>query len=406
MILFIRTNVCYGKEQVVRNVNDLFILQPGRSYIIDTHINLNETSVQVPLGCNLIFKKNGCLTNGKLVSNKASLTAGKRLILKDVSLAGEWNNKEVYSEWVSFSNEKDYNRFFSSLMNLCNGEALTHFYLRKGEYKISSIPSSAPIIIPSNVYWHNNAVIRMMPSSLGKYNMVLILKSNNVTIDGGVFVGDVKEHLGLKGEWGHGIKCSGSTNVQLVNLTCREFWGDGIDIIEALDGNNEPTINCKNITIRNVKSFYNRRQGLSIEAGYNISIVDSEFAYTGHLKYTGPAAGIDIEPWNDNKDKVWNVSVINTYLHDNKGFDFKCEPNVGKGNNYKSLYNKITLSNCRMGSCRFFYTNGIDILKSRFYKSLEVTNSNDVIVRESTIKKYKRGRNVSKINFSNCTFSS
>jgi len=287
-------------------------------------------------------------------------------------------------------------------MNLCFGDEFTHFYLDQGEFFVSAIPSSAPIIVPSNVYWHNDAVIQMLPNAYVKYNLVLILKSKNVTIDGGVFIGDVKEHTGNEGEWGHGIKCSGASNIRLLNLTCKEFWGDGIDIIEALDNNNEASINCKNVTIKNVKSLYNRRQGLSIEAGSNIKIEDSEFAYTGQIKYTIPAAGIDIEPWSDNKDKVWNVYIINSYLHDNSGFDLKCEPNVMRGESFKTLKNNIVVKKSKVGKCRVFYTYHIKISDCDLYSYFEVTNSDDVIVSRSFIKQYVKGRNVGKIKFLNC----
>ena len=202
-LLLIISTLIFGKERPVKNIGDLESLKPGVTYLINTSINLNGALIEVPNKCTLIFGIEGCLSNGGLNGSKGAIVAKKNIIFKDIFISGEWSNKEVYSQWVSFSYEEDHNIFFKNLMNLCSGDDLTHFYLEKGEYFVSAIPVSAPIIVPSNVYWHNDAVIHMLPNDYVKYNMVLILKGNNVTIDGGVFIGDVKDHTSNKGEWGY-----------------------------------------------------------------------------------------------------------------------------------------------------------------------------------------------------------
>lgn len=143
-------------------------------------------------------------------------------------------------------------------------------------------------------------------------------------------MGDVKNHIGNKGEWGHGIKLAGATNVVLKNFVVREFWGDGIDLIEAdYVGSIDAGVgNCKRITIDNVKCLYNRRQGMSIEAAENIVVKNSEFAFTGKLSFTAPGAGVDIEPWCGNEHKIKRISFYNCQFHDNSGgSDFCCMSN-------------------------------------------------------------------------------
>lgn len=64
--------------------------------------------------------------------------------------------------------------------------------------------------MPSNVYWHNKATIRMLPIDMAKYSIVCINKSDNITIDGRIFIGDFEMRIGRVGEWGHGMKCEGT----------------------------------------------------------------------------------------------------------------------------------------------------------------------------------------------------
>lgn len=303
------------------------------SFIVEDSLDLHGATIRLPFRSTLSFAINGSIHNGQIIGNSSLIKADERFILDNIKIAGSWRNTKVYSCWFKLLEGKTSNNdIFAQLMQLCTGKQLTHFYMQKGSYYVSAIYRSAPILIPSNVYWHNEATIKMLPTDLEWYNIVYLNKSTNVTIDGGRFMGDVEHHKGNSGEWGHGIKCGGASNVVIKNVTCSHCWGDGIDLIEGLDNNKKPTYNCNNIVIDNVKCLNNRRQGISIEAASNVKILNSEFAYTGFPKYTSPGAGLDIEPWTDNKNKVWSVSVVNCKFHDNKGLDVQCEPNIKKEN--------------------------------------------------------------------------
>jgi hypothetical protein len=65
----------------------------------------------------------------------------------------------------------------------------------------------------------------MLPSDYDKYFIVYLNMVDNVTIDGGEFIGDALNHTGTTGELGHGIKCGGARNVRLANLTVSYCWG-------------------------------------------------------------------------------------------------------------------------------------------------------------------------------------
>ena len=326
------------------------------SYIIRERLDLKGKEYVVPNNCILVFE-GGCLRNGTVIGNETTIQAAKNLVFENVTILGSWINKEVYSEWLGFveGEEVDNAKHFKNLMVLCSGDKMTHLFMQKGVYFCSTIKESSNIQIPSNTYWHNSATIKQLPTDLQKYSLVLIKQVSNVTLDGGEFVGDVQTHNGEKGEWGHGIKVAGGTNIVLKNFVSREFWGDGIDLIE---GEYNETLRagvgpCKNVTIDNVKCLYNRRQGLSIEAAWNVVVKNSEFAYTGKYKMTKPGCGVDIEPWCTNEDKIKNINFLDCNIHDNNPQrDFCLQPNAKYHANdigVEPPVNSIEIKRCKTG---------------------------------------------------------
>ena len=328
------TNVCcYTKVVLKKNASlQSQLKKENVTYLVKYNFDLKGVQVSIPKGCKLNFL-GGRFSNGVIRGNGTEVSAEKVRILENITLLGSWLNKNVYSEWLDFVEGKrvDNARNFRNLMLLCTSREMTHLYMQKGVFWCSVKTGSSNIKVPSNVYWHNSATLRQLPANYPKYSFVLLHKSNNVTIDGGEFVGDVKPHTGTEGEWGHGIKVAGATNVVLKNMVSREFWGDGIDLIEAdyVSSIRAGVGPCNDIIIDNVKCLYNRRQGLSIEAAKNVVVRNSEFAFTGMFKLTEPGCGVDIEPWCKNEEKINNIQFINCYVHDNNPKrDFCLEPNL------------------------------------------------------------------------------
>ena len=75
-------------------------------------------------------------------------------------------------------------------------------------------------------------------------------------------------------------------------------------------------------SIKNVKAKYNGRQGLSWVGGNNLTVINSEFSFTGKALNNGkpvvskPSAGIDIEI---EESIIKNGSFINCVINDNTG---------------------------------------------------------------------------------------
>lgn len=373
-----------------------FVTEDTR-YIINVNCNLNGKTLNIPTKCEIKFI-NGCFSNGSLTGSKTTILAGPDCVFQDVECHGTWKNKVVYSEWLGFVEGSCYDNKdkFVSLMNLCNGDLYTDLYMQKGDYYCSVIKESSYIKVPSNTYWHNSATIHQLPTDLQKYSLIFIHRVSNVTIDGGAFIGDVRTHIDKGGEWGHGIKCAGSKNVTIKNLTSNEFWGDGIELNEGRYDHENAVgwISCENVKIDNVKCLYNRRSALSLEAVIDAKIINSEFAYTGGIKMTLPGDGVDIEPWCGNEKKIWNIHFYNCNVHDNFGErDFACQPNFPYYENRKNAKEnprtKIIVEKCDIGNLYIIMSNEVVFDKCVIDTIIRYAFSDDVTIKRSTINVIK-----------------
>lgn len=381
LVLLLSLTVCVGVS--AKNV-----------ITINNRTDLRGDTLKLKKGTEIRFTDGGIIVNGVIIGDASTIKADKQQILgENVTIGGTWHNKSVYGDWVGLRENADNSRQFKNLMVFCTGDNMTHLYTSTGNYPVQAIFNSAPLLLPSNIYWHNKSTISLLPCTFTHYSIALLHRVNNVTIDGGSFVGDVSGHMGTDGEWGHGIKCGGVTNVTLKNLTCLYCWGDGIDLIEGRDDANQPTIVCNKIIIDNVRCLHNRRQGMSIEAAHNVRVTNCEFAYTGYPLMTKPAAGLDIEEWNADGHKMNHIIFKNCSFHDNVGFDMQSEPNWKLGDNqYLKYENNIRFEKCTMDSCRVTYTNGISF-KDCFIQDMNVHHSNDVDFYKCTLEKYVQSKN-------------
>ncbi|MCX7513934.1 right-handed parallel beta-helix repeat-containing protein [Frateuria hangzhouensis] len=136
-----------------------------------------------------------------------------------------------------------------------------------------------------------NAELVVIPNSLSRSRLIRVWNVTDVRIVGGKMLGDRAKHKGTRGEWGMGIDIIASKNVVVKGTHLSEFWGDGIYI--GAKGSGRYLKVSENVTIMNVVSDHNRRQGLSITPAKHVYVVNSTFSNT---RGTLPEAGIDIEP--------------------------------------------------------------------------------------------------------------
>ncbi len=159
----------------------------------------------------------------------------------------------------------------------------------------------------STVKFNDNSKLILKPSNKSTYYMVKIHNIKNVTIIKPSLVGDRKGHIGNSGEWGMGIDIRGSEDIKIHNPVVINCWGDGIYIGQK---GGKPS---RRIEILNAYLDYNRRKGLSITCGSQISIYNPVVSNTNG---TLPMCGIDIEP-NNNQDIIEDINIKGAYTFNN-----------------------------------------------------------------------------------------
>lgn len=184
---------------------------------------------------------------------------------------------------------------------------------------INSMPAAGgDVIIPAGTYlidavksiWLRSninlkmapdAILKVIPNQAGTYAVLQIADVQNVSVSGGIILGDRKEHLGRDGEWGMGIRITGSQNIIVEKTIVNDCWGDGFYLGAGAKGNP-----VENIRLVDVQADNNRRQGISLISGRDVKIIRPRLTNTNG---TPPAAGLDIEP-NRASDAVENIEII------------------------------------------------------------------------------------------------
>ena len=223
------------------------------------------------------------------------------------------------------------------------------------------------LIIPSNKNVDlNESTIKCITNSRQNYNIFTIAEKENIILKNGLIIGDRATHTGATGEWGYGVAIKSSTNITLDNLKISECWGDGIN----LNNNGNGSILNKNITINNCICDSNRRQGMSIENGDIINVINSQFNNTGNNNlHTAPSAGCDVEPGS--YQNVKNVLFDNCSFNSNYGAGL-----ILDGTNV-SL---ITINNCKLINNKQTGSNSsLAILDSKDIKVLNCIGEREVV---------------------------
>lgn len=196
----------------------------------------------------------------------------------------------------------------------------------KGIYLIDAVVG-IEIKSNTNLFLAKDSYLRALPNQSGSYSIVRITKANDVAIVGGNFVGERAEHQGSFGEWGMGVSIRGAQNVIIKEVSSESNWGDGFYISNG----------SKRISFCSVIADNNRRQGMSIISGEDITVINSVFKNTNGTK---PEAGIDIEP--NQGDSVRGVHILNSKFINNLGAGIK---SVTPGNGQSSIEDVVVNGN-------------------------------------------------------------
>lgn len=262
-------------------------------------------------------------------------------------------------------------------------------FVPEGEYFIQAhvpgyegnyLGDEGGIALESNVTLKldQEAVLKAIPNEQEQYVIVRIFNKENVAVEGGKIQGERDEHSGDTGEWGYGIAITGGKDITVRDTILEDCWGDGMNI--QVYRENDQVFLTENVTIENIESRNNRRQGMSIEGGESIIVRDSRFLDTNG---TAPAAGVDIEPWND-AHEVTDVLFENCVFEGNEGAGLIV---MGAGVSDVRIVDNVFQDNSEYeGGISLFFTSNIVVRRNLFIEDMMgiVTESENVTFTENS----------------------
>lgn len=212
--------------------------------------------------------------------------------------------------------------------------------IKSGTYELQPITRTGiNVQSKSNITFEENAIFKVKPNPLPHFNTLSLRNVNDVTIRGGLLIGDKDEHIWMnprednyfyRMEQIHGIAINSSSNIIIENIKTQKFIGDGIVIHRA-----------NNLYMNNVKLFASRMENLGIRGSENLTFNNCEFSFASPAtasNFRNLGYGVDIEPLY-NRDHFINIRFLNCVFENNYGFE-----NVG-----------LTLSTAQHGAMRYEY---------------------------------------------------
>lgn len=370
-----------------RNIlTEVMINQPNTIYEIRYDFDLNGETIELQEGCTLKFN-GGSFRNGNLKGNNTSISAQKEIIFRDICILGKWNIAYIYLDWFEVDESENGNNtiVICQCLNLCNENIQntvifpnkTLYITSCVKYGIQGIDERLYIFkLTSNTTLILNSNIKLKGQDKAHYRIFELSNVRNIVIQGsGTIVGDLEEHIGSEGEYGHGIFIGNGEDITISDISINNCFGDGIsidslflydyrDVEKGLIPNqSDPSLffpkshsdiskHSKNITINNVKFNKNRRQGISLQGATNVEIKNSKFINTGQINGTSPMYGIDIEPWIKN-GSCHNIYIHNNQFINNKGGDIAIYGLGGDdtGSAYNVVIENNTLNSISIAGC-------------------------------------------------------
>lgn len=287
----------------------------GKRMVIKSNYDLQGKKLVLDNGYTLDFQ-GGSFSNGHIQGNDTRIRHQGNPIFNKVGICGTWNVTEITTDMFK---DLNYENSLADVLALTNPNLENKVVIKDVDYdypvKVSSIGIfEAPLKLNSNTDLQLDGNIRIMPTNLFQYRIVVLKDCKAVKIHGrGTIWGDRpthdysidEAHKGWKShEWGHGIKISNSENVEISGISVNDCTGDSFNIGE----------NSKNIVLNGVTANGSRRQGVTIAVASNVRIKNSHFLNIGKENGTAPGAAVDIEPDNTDceiKDIIVEKSDIN-----------------------------------------------------------------------------------------------
>lgn len=225
--------------------------------------------------------------------------------IKDLGAQGDGvtDDTEVFKKAFSLAKQR-------TLNNKRNKEVIT---VPAGDYVVR------PLELPSNIriIFGDNSSIRAS-SGYGLGDCVFILRDvENIDIIGNNTYLRMPKKNYMQGEWRHGVSVVGAKNVLIRGIIVDETGGDGFYVAGS-----KQKAYSENIKLIDCKSFYVKRNGLSIISAKKLLVENCEFSYSSG---TAPEIGIDIEP-NSISDVLSGIVIRNVITRNNNNAGIAVQP--------------------------------------------------------------------------------
>jgi hypothetical protein len=181
----------------------------------------------------------------------------------------------------------------------------------------------------TKVFFEKGSKLILESNNKKSYEILRLHGVSNVELYCPNIYGDRDLHINNGGEWGFGISIRDAQKIKILNAVVKNCWGDGIYLGSLGDKTNS------DILVKDCFLDNNRRNGISIISGINITISNSLIANTNG---TAPMSGIDIEP-NNNSEFLKYISLkkVVTFNNKNEGILIALRALYGKNNKKVSI---------------------------------------------------------------------
>lgn len=281
-----------------------------RVVTIESDYDLNGKDLVLEKDFTLKFRQ-GSLTNGRIIGNNTSIiNTTDRPIFDRISFSGTWNVNYITTDYFK---DLNYEQSLNDVLALANDDVKNRILIKDYGFDYVVVATTfdnykGALHLPSNTDLQLEATIRLKPTNLFQYRIIMLYNCHDVIIHGtGSVMGDKDKHdysiddahIAWKShQWGHGIKLAGCNNIKISGIEVSNCTGDSFSISDG----------STNVELNSVTAKDSRRQGITIAVASDIQISNSKFVSIGRENGTPPWSAIDIEP-DDTDCEIRNITI-------------------------------------------------------------------------------------------------
>lgn len=282
----------------------------GKVVTIEYDYDLNGKDLVMEKDYTLKFR-HGSLTNGRIIGNNTSIiNTTDKPIFDRISFSGSWNVNYITTD---FFKDLNYEQSLNDVLALANDEVKNRILIKDYGFDYVVVATTfdnykGALHLPSNLDLQLDATIRLKPTNLFQYRIIMLYNRHDVKIHGkGSVIGDKDKHdfsideahIAWKShQWGHGIKLAGCNNIKIYGIEVSNCTGDSFSISDG----------TTNVELNSITAKNSRRQGVTIAVASDILISNCSFIGIGRENGTPPWSAIDIEP-DDTDCEIRNITI-------------------------------------------------------------------------------------------------